>query len=185
MAHKDRISYIPQLVKQLGKVNIFVDDGTLGAPGNAIQCWENFDKRADYHLVIQDDAILTEDFLNKAKYYLRGQPIINFYCGKKWSEDLNMTEEKDYRISEQNRGAVAVAIKTKYIPEMINEMKKMSHIDGDDRRIKRFFRNKGIKTYFTKPSLVNHRVGIKSIWQTYRQGKEKVVGKGRTAVDFK
>ena len=178
MAHKDRADYLPLLVKQLGKANIFVDDGTLGAPGNAIQCWKNFNKKAKYHLVIQDDAILTEDFLSKVKTYLRGQEIISFYTGNRVLTKTKTEKQKDFYKSNELIGAVALAIRTDIIPEMLRFFKS-KNIKGDDRRIKLFAKSKNFPIYYTRPSLVNHRVGNWSIWQN------KETKKGRQAVNFK
>lgn len=178
MAHKDRKDFLPYLIERLENVRVFVDDGSLGAPENAIRCWESYDPQAKHHLVIQDDAVLTEDFLNKVKMYLRDQEVVSFYTGNRVLTKTNIKELNDFYKSDELIGVVGLAIRTDLIPEMLRYFKSLN-VKGDDRRIKRFFKSKGIPVYYTKPSLVNHRTGNWSIWQN------KQTGQGRQAINFK
>lgn len=176
MCHVSRVEFIPYLKSKLGECKVFIDDGHLGVKKNSIRCWASFDKTADYHLVIQDDAIICEDFFGRCKKYLDSKKeIVSFFMSKRLKEE-NLEEDENFFYRNWLTGAVGLAIKTEYIPELLSFMNSQ-RMNNDDTIIANFFKKKGIKISYSKPSLVDHRHGIESIVE------KKIVTNRRTAYE--
>lgn len=175
MAHPSRKRFIPYLLSHIPEAKVFYDLG-FGLKQNAINCWNSYDKTANYHLVIQDDAILCKDFKNKIIPYLKqNKEVISFFLSKRTkSEELKETEyffERGWLT-----GAVCLAIRTDHVDNVLNALKH-AKIQNDDTIIGSYCKNKGLKVYYSKPSLADHRTGIMSIVE------KKVVHHKRSAYE--
>lgn len=155
MAHHSRSAYLKDLLWQLpqDKTTASIDQGTLGVWENAKRSWSKVDPKSDYGIVIQDDAILCDGFTKKAEQFLTehdGQ-IISFYYGNetKWVKP-NYFDAPLFH-------AVALAIPTKLIPEMIAYCDTRHEVFGDDMKIKRWLISKNLTCRYSNPSLVQHR----------------------------
>lgn len=175
MAHPSRKNFIPYLLKNVPNAKVFYDLG-FGLKQNAINCWKSYDKTAKYHLVIQDDAILCEDFTNKIIPYLeQNKEVISFFMSKRVkSEELKETEYFFER--EWLTGAVCLAVRTDHIEKIIKSLKQ-SKIQNDDTIIGKYCKNHKLKVYYSKPNLVDHRTGIMSIVE------KNIVPKQRSAYE--
>ncbi len=175
MCHTSRKEFIPYLIEKLGECRVFVDDGSLGVKKNAMRCWESYDKNADYHLVIQDDAIICDNFKTKCMPYLENsEGIVSFFLSKRTRERVR--EDGIFFKKRTLTGAVALAIRTDLIKKMIQEMRE-AKIENDDTIISWFAQRHHIEVCYSKPSLVDHRHGIKSIVE------KNIVSERRTAYE--
>ncbi len=84
MAHPSRKDWVDELISDIGKVPISWDDG--------IGIWENrkkatlmSEKKATHHLVLQDDAIVCDDFHKLAHAEIKKYPNFahSFYFGRR------------------------------------------------------------------------------------------------------
>lgn len=153
MAHHSRIGYLYSIYEQLEDPAIVLDSGYFGVWGNAKRAWNKIDPDSDYGIVIQDDAILCDGFTKKAEQFLtehNGQ-IISFYYGNetKWVKPQYFDAPLFH--------AVALAIPTKLIPEMIAYCDTRHEVYGDDMKIKRWLISKNLTCRYSNPSLVQHR----------------------------
>ncbi len=74
MAHPSRRSQVDHLLKILGPVPVAYDEG-CGLAQNAANAWAMADPACDYHLVLQDDSVLADDFVMKARRFLATCPL--------------------------------------------------------------------------------------------------------------
>ena len=166
MAHPSRQIFFGYLRDTIGDctIPISVDDG-CGIIENNRRAWKMYDPKADFHVVIQDDAIPCKNFKEKAEKILTDKSMAyNFYFGNrqkyKYLAELGM--KKGHIISRWTSWGVAICLPTKIIPEMLEYTKTLKS-RHDDTRIGFFLKQKGIKIYFPMPSLVDHRTGENSL----------------------
>src|SRR5574343_466904 len=130
MAHPSRAQFFPYIKRQLGEgVPFSIDDG-CGITENCKRAGQRHDPEADYHVVIQDDAIICDHFKERAteilekyspeKLQLKKELAYNFYYGsrKKLVDEAATAEKQGYLISPVIRWGVAICLPTKKIPEM-------------------------------------------------------------------
>lgn len=168
MAHPSREKFFPHLKQMLGNdVPFSIDFKSAGVWPNCRQAWRLFDPMAEYHVVVQDDAIVCENFLVRAQEVIEksgGDKAISFYFGKRG----NMTEEsaaalkRGFALRPSPTWGVAICLRTEWIMSMLEYADKLSN-PQDDYRIAAFLKHKKIATYFPMPSLVDHRQHEKSL----------------------
>lgn len=175
MAHESRAEFFPYLKEKLGDVPFFVDtkELKLGTWGNARRAWLAYDPSADYHVVIQDDAIICEGFKEKAERFIReyqwkGVHAFNFFYGNRIGKNSERWEgiNTGRIIKLRNAWGVAVCMETALIPEMVAECDKMEKIPQDDVRISRFLFSRRRKVVYPIPSLIDHRAGDSLVGDT-------------------
>lgn len=172
MAHPSRKEFFEYLKKELGKDTPFVVDyKKQGVWETCKRAWRHHDPHADYHVVIQDDAILCKDFKKKAEEFLTAytsdtdERAFSFYFGNRLA-DLDQAREgkkKGYAIRSVPTWGVAICLPTYMIDSMLSYCDTLKHIRQDDTRIGRFLRWRGTKVWFPIPSLVDHRTGLDSL----------------------
>lgn len=157
MAHHSRSAYAMDLMKtiydQSRKPRMVMDGRDTGVWHNAKLAWTLAPRNGDYRVVIQDDAILCDNFTDKVEQFLTehdGQ-ICSFYYGNetKWVKPQYFDAPLFH--------AVALAIPTKLIPEMIAYCDTRYEVFGDDMKIKRWLISKNLTCRYSNPSLVQHR----------------------------
>jgi hypothetical protein len=176
MAHPAREHFVSDLVTRLDDgVRVTWDDE--GEPSSDPQrrwrtgarAWQNHDARADWHLVIQDDAIVSDDFipglvtaLDRVKDDV---PIVSPYFGHRrrmQAAHQVVTREAMARNVSWIRGwtaiwGVALVARTETIPAMLD----WCGTQGDmpyDTRIGHYYRHQtNAECWYTWPSLVDHR----------------------------
>lgn len=156
MAHTTRTKYIPSIVEHFDESKITIDDGTLGVWGNAKQAWNMVDPKTDYGIVIQDDAILCDDFKYRAETFIsqHNGHFISFYFGHSVKTFKYLRPQY---FDAPLHHAVALAIPTPLIPDMIAYADTRHEIDGDDMKMKRWLISKNMVCRYSNPSLVQHR----------------------------
>ncbi|MDD5068067.1 MAG: hypothetical protein PHN89_00500 [Candidatus Pacebacteria bacterium] len=164
MAHPSREKYFGYLKEKLGDVPFSID-GSGSIWNNRKRAMMMYDENAQFHLVLQDDAIIGNDFIRRAEQILNDDNIVySFYFGNR----RNMKKIADkgmangFVISDWLTWGLAICIPTKIIEDVIENCDRM-HIKNDDTRIARYLRKRGIRIYYTMPSLIDHRADIKSL----------------------
>jgi len=162
MAHPSRERCFPYLKERLGDVPFSIDDGR-GLWENCKAAWKLHDPTADYHVVIQDDAVICDNFIEKAMQMIDrpGEFAYSFYWGHRYRASFQPRNrsgiEKGFIIDSMPHWGIALCIPTKYIDEMIEFCDKLTGIPQADERIARFLIHKKISVYFPIPSLIDHR----------------------------
>lgn len=164
MAHPERADFIPYLQERLGGDVPVVWDEKNNIWDTCRRAWLAQDLTADYALVIQDDAIICDDFRERAldaidriaalKY---PDPVISFYAGWMLENRVRVAQRtgKDYVVSPMIMNEVALCLKTRHIDEMV---KFCDDRNADtDQLITRLAQQRQMKTVYTVPSLVDHR----------------------------
>lgn len=169
MAHPKRERHIPYLLEKLGGRATVVWDEHNNRWDTGRRSQLAFAEGATHHLVIQDDAIVSDHFLEaveKAISYVPDNPI-SFYTGKvRPSADLvTRMVQKAHRqevswISMPGPWwGVAIVTPTNLIPKMIEWCDAHPNIANYDLRMSKYYETLPLKTYYSVPSLVSHRVG--------------------------
>jgi FkbM family methyltransferase len=169
MAHPTRERHIPYLQQKMGGGIAVVWDQVNNRWDTGRRAMLAFDPAATHHLVVQDDALLCEDFLPGVREALRYTPDnpVALYAGAVRPRSVEVEQRvrmaKGQRLSwfqmEGPWWGVAVAVPTKFIPDMIRHCDKLAAIANYDMRMARYFGSIKVKCYYTIPSLVNHRIG--------------------------
>ena len=188
MAHPSRQKYFNYLTEKLGDVPFAIDYESKGEWENCKAAWRLHDPTAEWHVVIQDDAIICNDFYKraeevivKAKEILQADDYVcNFYYGKRMSalKEASDALKKGYWINGYPKWGVAICMQTKFIEEMIAMGDLLGHLGlgtKDDARIAKFIGSKKMMVYFPMPSIVNHRHGKSLVGDP---------GEGRSAYKF-
>lgn len=175
MAHPTRTRYVDQLLDQLDRpVPVSWDLGGPPSPdrerrwANGVQAWRMADG-SDWHLVLQDDVTVCRDLLGGLERALERVPdhigIVQPYVGKNrplGSHFITLAgrAEKEGASWIQHRSmcwGVAIAVRTPSIEAMI-EWASLRKTLTYDTRLGRYYRDVlGQPTWYTWPSLVDHR----------------------------
>lgn len=177
MAHPDRAEFVAELqaALDLGVVDTPVYWDPHGPPSGrgdrvwsvAREAWGMHDPGADFHVLLQDDALVCPDFLAglaKALDHVPDHALVCPYLGqgrhvpKRWGK---MAAEADEKTASWVRShvlmwGVSIAVPTRFIPEMIAWCDRKAGMP-DDMRVGRWFQRQKIDTWYTWPSLVDHR----------------------------
>jgi hypothetical protein len=183
MAHERRAHWFDYLKEELGDVPFVIDTDKLklGTWGNCRRAWQTVDPKADYGLVIQDDAILCKGFVEKAKQFIteHNGHAIQFYFGNRHSTlhylFNSQTKDDGYIVAPMNWG-VAIALPQDHIQRMIAFGDDFDRSVPDDARIKHYCRASHLQTHYPWPSLVDHRPNQSLVGKYHK--------KNRIAVEF-
>lgn len=169
MAHPSRRRFVKELQR----------DGLAGVPvvwDKHNDRWDTgrrsmlrYDAGCEWHLVVQDDAVLAPDFIPGIEAALAAVPSghpVAFYTGRvrpsaQFVERLVVTATHLGRSWLEFNGpwwGVAVAVPTAAIPDMIDWGDQNTQIANYDKRMARYFALQGVSCWYSLPSLVDHRV---------------------------
>jgi hypothetical protein len=167
MAHSSRAKYFKELKERLGDVPFSIDKAgaEIGVWNNCKRAWQMHNRDAEFHVVIQDDAIVCKNFRARAEAILGSQEqAYNFYFGNRrvYKKLADAGMKQGHLFTRWPNWGVAICLPTKLIPDMIKFCDKLT-TRHDDTRIGFFLKSKAIKIYFPMPSLIDHRTGEKSL----------------------
>lgn len=163
MMHPSRKENLQYLQEKLGDVPVAFDK-INNIWDTCRRAWMERNKNSEYHVVIQDDAIVCDNFYERALSVIEESgrdKAISFYYGKRGNQ-LSVIQEamKDgHIIKKQLHWGVAVCLRTEWIDDMLSFANPLNFVQ-DDYRIGCFLRNSGIKVYYPLPSLIDHRSGV-------------------------
>ena len=165
MAHPKRKEYVKYLLERLGDVPVIWEDGS-GIWETRKRCLEDhIAAGAEWSLTIQDDCLVTDDFIEKAiafiqKHDRKGRRTFsfNFYF---WSNSLGLCQSAKRSGFYRSRGiksGLGICLKTEIIPPLLSFWEGRSDLlRHDDSRISLFLRKRGLSSIYPCPSLVQHR----------------------------
>lgn len=194
MAHTARAQQALHLAAALG-ARLSIDDGTLGETVNGDLAWSMHDPYADWHLVLQDDAVPVDGLLEHVAAALEHCPptAVSLYVGT--GRPRQPAVERGIALAEAKGTAwmecatllwgVAVAMPTAHVAPFLSwaQANRLPY----DRRIGAYWQRARIPVRYTWPSLVDHadgptlldhpwgrptmprrawRVGVPSTWDT-------------------
>lgn len=191
MAHPSRAQYFPYLSEKLDiPVSEFCIDQQNNLLENSKASWRKHDPEADFHVVVQDDSILCDDFREKATQFItdqerrridEGRPAqgYNFFL-KLDRNGTPLWPKNGAYYDNVTRAGIAICLPVSHIKPMLVEFDRQ-HSRHDDDRISEYCKRAGVKILFPVPSLVDHRIDGPSLannpiglsaWKPY--GKEPV-----------
>lgn len=170
----------PKRAKQASELAYALDaevamDNGRGSNANHDAAWMLYDPWAPWHVVIEDDAILTPGFLQQAAAALAAVPgdgAVSFYLGggrPKPSEApkaIRMAQHYNahWVRAESSYWGVALALPTPYVLDMVGYVQRSTL--PYDIRLSTWLRHKGLPCWHTVPSLVDHADYNSLIWDT-------------------
>lgn len=142
----------------------------------ARECWRAADPRLDFHITVQDDALVIQDFLIHARRALTAKPdrVTAFF----FSTALTVTYRDALVASGWGASwvrihpsswvpCVALAIPTALCPSLVT-FDDGSRPCADDDVIGRWCRSLGLPAYVTIPSIVQHDDDVRSLMRDER-----------------
>ena len=169
MAHPDRKDYVTQLLKDL-EFNEYTDIPVVWDKNNDLwdtcnRSWLEHDKYADYHLVLQDDSILCDDFKNYLETNLNEEAVYCLYAGnrglvrnwlipfrKKYPQGGIYTDKK-FRIYNE----IALIFPIKHILPMLEYCNKNNATN--DKLIQEYCKSVKLPIKYILPTPINHKIG--------------------------
>lgn len=174
MGHPDRAEEVAELRALLDRtVEVFWD---LGGPpsgsgdrvwGTARGAWSLFDPAAEYHVLIQDDALVCADYLaglEKALEHVTDGAVVSPYLGTgrmapaRWGEMCRQADDRgaSFVRSSQVLWGVSLAVPVADIPAMIDWCDTRARVP-DDMRVAGWAKSADREVWYLWPSLVDHR----------------------------
>lgn len=177
MAHPKRKTQAEALAKQLKRypfMDVSITMDRLNSEWDTgSRAWQKGIGRGDWHLVVQDDAVLTDHFyenLENALTTLNTKTMVSLYVGqaKPLGRRVKEAVDKAYyatwlRLNMLTWG-VAVVMPSDHIEPMLEMVSEPRWAETPyDVRIGMFYQRNMIPIYYTMPSLVDHDEGLGSL----------------------
>ena len=168
MAHAKRKDWVPGLSAQLPDGHVVAWDRKNDRWDTGARALAAHQPDAEWHMVIQDDALLPPDFYEGVARMLRYVPPehpVGLYYGRvrprsqdTWSLVKRAERENaSFIVHNGPWWGVGIVIPTKHIREIIRWGDANQQIPNYDRRIARWYAAQEIPCYYTNPSLIEHR----------------------------
>lgn len=173
MAHHSRSAFFPYLQERLGvPLSQFSIDTENNLLKNCKSAWRLHDPSADFHVVIQDDAIVCDDFHARAIEFItkhenrrikENLPEQGYNFFLKLNDNGTPLRLSDgYYTSNVTRGGVAICLPVKHIEPMLEEFDRQFSRHDDD-RISAYITKNNMRMIFPVPSLIDHRSELDSL----------------------
>jgi hypothetical protein len=126
--------------------------------------------KGDWHVVIQDDAILTPDFyrnVENAIFALRQKTLISLYTGtarpmaRRVSNAVDSCKDGEWLRLNQLLWGVGIVLPTDHIEPMLEFVENIEL--QYDNKIGEFYNLNGLPVYYCIPSLVDHNDDLGSL----------------------
>ena len=171
MAYHKREHRIPGIRRLIGDAKVSLDDGSWGLFENSKRTWLSYEKTASFHMLIQDDAIVCENFYDKLSLALskKGEEKTNFVYSlyfrlKRESKPVFIDFNKKAKVGLKKGGfddtslryGLAYIAPTRIINDMITFAETLSELGAaDDTRYSRYFQANKMEVNYILPSLVD------------------------------
>ena len=167
MAHRKREHWVPLLQEQVPQA-LVVWDRKNDRWDTGARSLMAYDRDAEWHMVIQDDALLPPDFYAGVEKMLRHVPPahpVGLYYGRvrPRSQDTHgfavraRRENASFILHNGPWWGVGIVIPTDHIRSIVKWGDENQQIPNYDRRISRWYGMQDIPCYYTNPSLIEHR----------------------------
>lgn len=177
MAHGDRANHANDLLNKLLDMPFYTGflsfDKNNSEWDNGKVCLENFSTLCDYHVVIQDDAIIGPNFYTNLEASLKALPqksILSLYYGQgrpypqkvKQAFDKAIETDSSFISHRTLLWAVCIAIPTEDIEPMLQHAKRYPKLQYDN-RIGQFYKDRKRPVYYTTKSIADHNDDLPSL----------------------
>lgn len=171
VSHVARQEAARDLAAAVGADHISVDDGTLGCRANHLAAWGwHVAHPADWHVVLEDDAVPVEGFRDQLDAALAVAPanIVSLYLGGGYADDAWTSAAVDRAVRTGAHwlvthgrvlSAVALAVRTPLVELMALELTHMYKSQAVDRALGLWARSNAHEVAYAVPSLVDHADG--------------------------
>jgi len=180
MMHPSRAAFLPYLSERLEGAPAFIDDGG-GLWATARRAWASgLDAGAEYHLVVQDDALVCDDFRAQAEALLDDPSVArSFYFGRRrlYADRAPEWLEAGHVDLPILHWGLAICLPTAFLPSML-AFADAWEAPQDDAKINRFLKSRGIRTRYPLPSLIDHRCEVSLVTGDAEPGRRAVYFKG-------
>ena len=171
MLHPKREKYRRYLIEALSgfnKVFVSVDRG-LGLWDTAERAWAEYDASCDYHLVVQDDAIICDNFYERLDREIVKYPDIAYclYMGNRDGVEriINGWEARGGVMRRVFGWGVATCLSVRLVDDFLKFSKTSGMNDHDDGKLTLFARSISLPVWCPIPCLVSHRWDEASIME--------------------
>ena len=168
VAHVNRFERAVKLAAQLGAA-VFVDDGSQGEWNNHARAWQYLaGQQADWGVVLQDDAVVTDSFhedLASLLDHVPSRSCVGLYAGTsypgfiqqrlKHAIDAAVRYGAGWLESDTLFWGVGVAMPLEHVLPALALPSALPY----DQRLGNYFRHKGLPVYYPARSLVDHEDG--------------------------
>ena len=165
--HPSREHLIPYLKEKLGNDIFVCTDTENNLVKNSRKAWMLHDESAGFHLVLDDDVRVCENFRERAEYVLSEYPnqVYSFFWGEMELKDRDLLKPSPvaqyrYRALKFIRWGCAICLRTALIHEMLAFTATVPGFAEDkefDTRVSKYIEHKKIRCYYPIPCLVDHR----------------------------
>lgn len=174
MAHPARAGEVELLLSALDReVPVYWDpDGPPSGAGDRVwrvarEAWQMFDPTADFHALIQDDAVPSSDLLTGLELALDHVPpdvVVSPYLGqgrnvsRRWTMMADKADavHASWVRSPRVMWGVCLILPTRAIPDMIGWANRKAGMP-DDMRVNAWAVRHQVECWYTWPSLIDHR----------------------------
>lgn len=175
MAYYKREHRIPEIRKMIGDAKVSLDNGSWGLWENSKRSWLSFDPQYDYHLVIQDDAVVCRSFYKELSSHLNKHPhrftcLYFRYKSHKTHATLNLAGENGVLTNgflfPRLQWGIGLLCPTAMIPDMISfadDIKDEKMKNTDDLRFSRYLSSIKHDVYYPLPSLIDQSIDCTSL----------------------
>ena len=188
MAHPKRRHFVGLLKRELPDATV-VWDKINDRWDTGRRSMLAYEPEAEWHVVVQDDAILCRGFTGQVERALEelDQGPAAFYMGQtgrfngtsvRAMMDKARRKAQRWIVASGPRWGPAVAVQTTDIPAMIEHGDNVEKINNYDLRMESYFQSIGRQCHYSAPCLVQHRVGPRNPSLIKHRGQ----GRRRTAV---
>lgn len=168
MAHRRRETFIPPLLAALDRdANVAWDAGDNDRWSTGRRAMLAYGPGSDYHLVLQDDALVCRDLVAGVERALDHVPTgspVSLYCGRvrPFREMISALvgaagPGTSWLSMGQIHWGVGIVMPTAVIDDMVAWCDRQANIENYDLRISRWVETQGLTVYYPWPSLVDHR----------------------------
>lgn len=166
MAHPERRLFVKELMKELPSAEVtWAEDEVEWNTGRA--AWLNHDPHSDWHIVVQDDALVCKDFEATAALALRACPQgpVSFYTGKPFPDQDGVQQAiarakaagKHWFSMNGPVWGVCIAAPTRLIKNLLSDA-EVNGVDPYDLKLATTFGRWDMPCWYSVPSLVDHRI---------------------------
>lgn len=166
MAHPDRRFFVQQLMGEIPSAEVIWDENGVEWD-NGREAWLAHAPSSDWHVVVQDDALLCKEFESTVARALESCPEgpASLYTGKPFPEPDRVQQSIARAKAAGKRWftmmgpvwGVCIAVPTRMIPDMLGAAEG-NGVDAYDLKLGTVFGGWGLKCWYSVPSLVDHRI---------------------------
>ena len=165
--HPSREHLIPYLKERLGNDTPICTDTENNLLKNSRKAWAMHDQSAGFHLVLDDDVKVCENFRERAEHVMGEYPALaySFFWGEMPIQDRELLKPSPlaqyrYRVMKHVRWGCAICLRTALIPKMLDYTLTVTDLAPNkefDTRISRFIESRKMRVCYPIPCLVDHR----------------------------